>query len=74
MKTILTTMMVLAFATASAAACPFMKSAEYKTMSVASLEDTDVPMSTAHEAVAEEVEVDALATGAIEDAESETAE
>lgn len=74
MKTILASMTVLAFAVSSAAACEFMKSAEYKTMSVASLEETTTPMSTAHDAVTEEVEVDALTTGAIEDTESETAE
>ncbi len=67
-------MSVLAFAATSAGACEFMKSAEYKTMSVASLEETAPPMSTTHSAVTEEVEVDELTTGAIEDTESEIAE
>ncbi|MEX0343397.1 MAG: hypothetical protein AB3N20_00630 [Rhizobiaceae bacterium] len=74
MKTILASMTVIAFAATSAGACEFMKSAEYKTMSVASLEETETPMSTAHSAVTEEVKVDELTTGAIEDTESETAE
>lgn len=74
MKSVLASIAALALLTASAAACPFMKSAEYKTMSVASLDDASVPMSTTEDALHDEPVVDEVTTGAIESNEEETAE
>lgn len=74
MKTVLASISTLALLTVSASACEFMKTAGYKTMSVASIESTEVPMSTAHDAIAEETLVDETVTGAIENDETEKAE
>ena len=74
MKSVLAGFATLVFFTAAATACPFMKSAEYQTMSVASLEEADVPMSTTHDALADDVVVDEVTTGAVESKETETAE
>lgn len=74
MKSILASAAALALTTATVAACPFMKSAEYQTMSVASLDESDLQMSTAHDAVTDDTVVDDVTTGAIETEETETAE
>ena len=74
MKTILVSAAALALFTVSATACPFNKTAEHHTMSVASLEDEQLPMSTSSDMTTDEVVVDEVTTGAIETDETESAE
>ncbi len=74
MKSVLVGAAALALFTVSATACPFMKTAQHQTMSVASLEDEQLPMSTSSDVTTEDVAVDAVTTGAIETGEAESAE
>lgn len=74
MKSILAAMSALALATVSATACPFMKTAEHQTMSVASIEDVQTPMSTTEHAASDDIVVDDVTTGSVEDSETEAAE
>lgn len=71
MKSILASVTALALFTASAAACGFNKTAGHHSMTVASLEETETPMSTTTDAVEELDAIDDVTTGAIvgEDAE-----
>ena len=70
MKFLLASTAALAFMAASATACPFDKTAEHHTMSVASIEPVEPPMSTAEDAAA----VDDVTTGAIKTDGTEEAE
>ena len=71
MKSVLVCVSALTLMTASAAACPFMKTAEHHTMSVASLDKPELPMSTSEEALAEKAAVDEVVTGAIQTGEED---
>ncbi len=73
MKFLLASISALALMSVSAAACPFSKTAEHHTMSVASLEKADTSMSTTADAVDEE-KVDEVITGAIATGDEETGE
>ncbi|MEZ5812557.1 MAG: hypothetical protein R3D45_14190 [Rhizobiaceae bacterium] len=74
MKSILASLAALALMTASAAACGFNKTAGHHSTTVASLEETETPMSTAADAVEEQDAIDGVTTGAIAGEEAEAAE
>ena len=74
MKSVMTSIAALALMSTSAVACPFMKTADDHTMSVASLDRADVPISTSEDALREADVVDEMTTSGIEDGKIETAE
>ena len=74
MKTVLASIAALTLLAGSAAACPFMKTAEHQTMSVASLDEAELPMSQADDLTGSDAKVDDVTTGAIDHEEAETAE